>query len=120
MPKLITTARPNDSIPPEFKGSGGGFSPEDLFNQTLANCFAATFKVYAENSKLTFADVVVEAKLAVDMDDNKKAMMKEFYLVATKSACNYQLVSNGHLDVAVSGHSILRYYSLIASGISIL
>lgn len=70
------------SIPPEFKGPGGGFSPEDLFNQALANCFVATFKVFAENSKLTFVDVVVDAKLVVDMDENKKAMMKEFYLVA--------------------------------------
>ena len=70
------------SIPPEFKGPGGGFSPEDLFNQALANCFVATFKVYAENSKLIFSDVVVDAKLVVDIDDSKKAMMKEFYLVA--------------------------------------
>lgn len=70
------------SIPPEFKGPGGGFSPEDLYNQALANCFVATFKVYAENSKLTFEDVHVETRLVVDLDDSKKPVMKEFYLVA--------------------------------------
>ena len=79
----------NVSIPPEFKGPGGGFSPEDLYNQALANCFVATFKVYAENSKLTFEDLHVETRLVVDMDDSKKPVMKEFYLTAKiKSASN--------------------------------
>ena len=67
------------SIPPEFMGPGGGLSPEDLFNQALANCFVATFKVYAENSKLTFDDLTVSTKLIVDLDDNKKPVMKEFF-----------------------------------------
>lgn len=66
------------AIPPEFNGPGGGFSPEDLFNQALANCFVATFKVYAENSKLTFEDLIVNARLIVDHDESKRPVMKEF------------------------------------------
>jgi organic hydroperoxide reductase OsmC/OhrA len=70
------------SIPTEFMGPGGALSPEDLFNQALTNCFVATFKVYAENSKLTFANLRVTSKLIVDTDENRKPVMKEFYLEA--------------------------------------
>lgn len=71
------------AIPPEFNGPGGGLSPEDLFNQALCNCFVATFKVYAQNSKLNFAGVKAEGNLVVDLDDNKKPVMKSFLLKAT-------------------------------------
>lgn len=74
------------SIPPEFMGPGGALSPEDLFNQALTNCFVATFKVYAENSKLTFENLKVESRLVVDVDDKKKPVMKEFFLKAQISA----------------------------------
>lgn len=70
------------SIPPEFMGPGGALSPEDLFNQALTNCFVATFKVYAENSKLTFENLKVESKLVVDLDDRRRPVMKEFFLKA--------------------------------------
>lgn len=70
------------SIPPEFHGPGGGLSPEDLFNQALTNCFVATFKVFAENSKLTFANLVVHSKLSVDLDSQGKPVMKDFHLHA--------------------------------------
>lgn len=71
------------SIPPEFMGPGGGLSPEDLFNHSLANCFVATFKVYAENSKLTFDSVTVDSRLMVDLDEKKRPVMKDFFLKAT-------------------------------------
>lgn len=70
------------SIPPEFMGPGGALSPEDLYNQALTNCFIATFKVLAENSKLVFEDLSVESKLIVDLDERKKPVMKEFFLTA--------------------------------------
>lgn len=70
------------AVPPEFMGPGGGLSPEDLFNQALANCFVATFKVYAENSKLTFKQLKVSSRLVVDLDENKKPVMKDFHLKA--------------------------------------
>ncbi len=68
------------AIPPEFSGPGGAFSPEDLFNQALCNCFLATFKVYADNSKLDFEQVTAESSLTVDLDENKKPVMKKVYI----------------------------------------
>ncbi len=68
------------SVPVEFLGSGGALSPEDLFNHALTNCFVATFKVYAENSKLSFASVSVNSKLIVDLDENKKPVMKSIHM----------------------------------------
>lgn len=70
------------AIPPEFQGPGGGLSPEDFFNSALVNCFIATFKVYAEHSRLTFSDLKVDSRLIVDLDENKKPVMKEFFLKA--------------------------------------
>ncbi|MFZ4405582.1 MAG: OsmC family protein [Pseudobdellovibrionaceae bacterium] len=68
------------AIPPEFEGPGGGLSPEDLFAQALTNCFVATFKVYAEKSKVSFKEVVVQSELIVDMDSLQKPVMKKCLL----------------------------------------
>ncbi len=64
------------AIPPEFDGPGGAHSPEDLFNLALGNCFIATFKVYAQMSKLEFTKVSVDTHLSVDVDDAKRPVMK--------------------------------------------
>jgi organic hydroperoxide reductase OsmC/OhrA len=66
----------------EFEGAGGGLSPEDLFAQALTNCFVATFKVYAHHSRLNFKEVRVKSDLIVDLDDNKKPVMKKLVLRA--------------------------------------
>ncbi len=65
------------AIPSEFGGPGGGFSPEDLFAQALTNCLVATFKVYAENSKLIFSNIHIETNLTVAMNDLKKVTMQK-------------------------------------------
>jgi organic hydroperoxide reductase OsmC/OhrA len=64
------------AIPPEFDGPGGALSPEDLFCQALTNCFIATFKVYAEMSKLEFEQVTATSDLTVDLDEHNKPVMK--------------------------------------------
>ena len=64
------------SVPEEFLGSGGALSPEDLFNHALTNCFVATFKVYAENSKLNFKSVFAESRLIVEPGVDGKTTMK--------------------------------------------
>ena len=64
------------SIPPEFEGPGGGLSPEDLFAQSLTNCFLATFKVFAEKSKLHFTLLEATTELKVDLDLLKRPVMK--------------------------------------------
>lgn len=69
------------AIPPEFNGPGGGFSPEDLYIQALMNCFIGTFKVYAENSKLTFEKLNVQTELTVDTNEFKKTIMKKCHFI---------------------------------------
>jgi len=54
------------SVPPEFGGPGGGFSPEDLYLQALINCFVGTFQVYAKGSKLQFQSLEVSGILTID------------------------------------------------------
>jgi organic hydroperoxide reductase OsmC/OhrA len=52
-------------------------SPEDLFAQALTNCFIATFKVYAEKSKINYSHVSMATELVADLDDDKKPVMKK-------------------------------------------
>ena len=68
------------AIPVEFEGPGGGLSPEDLFAQALTNCFLATFKVFAEKSRIKYSNVSAAAELTVDIGDDKKPVMKECLL----------------------------------------
>lgn len=65
------------SIPPEFSGPGGGLSPEDIYGLALANCFVATFKVFAEKSNLSYRDIKIEADLVVDRDEKGIPWMSE-------------------------------------------
>ena len=57
------------AIPPEFEGPGGGFSPEDFYAFAAINCFAATFKVIAEKSKLVYGGLSLALDLTVDRDE---------------------------------------------------
>ncbi len=80
------------NVPKEFEGPGGGVSPEDLFVLALCNCLVATFKVYAEYSKVSFEDLSVLGDLTVDLNENKKPIMKTCLLKARlKKASNPDL-----------------------------
>ena len=72
--KWITTTGDNRSldvsIPKEFDGPNSGFSPEDLFLLALANCYVATLKVIAANSKMVFDSIEATAKLTLDRDES--------------------------------------------------
>ncbi|MFV8251081.1 OsmC family protein [Bdellovibrio bacteriovorus] len=63
------------AIPAEFEGPGGGFSPEDLYVMALQNCFVATFKVFAEKSRLAYESLRVESELTVDRDEAGRPWM---------------------------------------------
>lgn len=71
------------SIPTEFGGTGGGFSPEDLFLQSAINCFIGTFKVMAKMSKINFSQVSVRGQLSVDKNSEGKVIMKAIHLDIT-------------------------------------
>ncbi len=68
------------AIPSEFGGFSGGFSPEDLFLQSMINCFIGTFKVYAKASKIAFTQISVTGKLMVDQGEAGKVIMKKAFL----------------------------------------
>jgi organic hydroperoxide reductase OsmC/OhrA len=70
----------NCSVPAEFEGDGTNPSPEDYFLLALQNCFVATFKVFAEYSKLTFTDLSVQSELEVDRNSEGKITMKSMVL----------------------------------------
>jgi len=67
------------AIPPEFDGPGDGLSPEDLYAMALQNCFVATFKVFAEKSRLAFSSISVVATLSVDRDERGRAWMNKIH-----------------------------------------
>jgi len=61
------------AIPPEFRGPGGAYSPEDLLGVAAISCLIATFKVFATLSSLTFQDIKAKATLVVDRLQGKPA-----------------------------------------------
>ncbi len=69
------------AVPPEFNGPGNGLSPEDLYALALENCFIATFKVFAEKSKLDFSHLAAKADLEVDRDEQGHPWMARIHLV---------------------------------------
>lgn len=75
------------SIPVEFNGPGGGSSPEDFYAMALANCFIATFKVFAQNSRLDFSRIDVRAELIVDRNEKGQPWMaKMMFQVSLQGA----------------------------------
>lgn len=96
------------AIPPEFEGPGGAFSPEDLFAQALTNCFIATFKVYAEKSKIHFDHLTTQAELIADLDENSKPFMKKFLLHVRISGCENPARVKTIADKAFSSGFILN------------
>lgn len=53
------------SVPPEFKGEKGYWTPEHFLSAAVGSCFVATFYAIAEISKMEFEDLelVVEGKV---------------------------------------------------------
>lgn len=68
------------SVPTEFDGDGTHPSPEDYFLLAIQNCFVATFKVFAEYSKLTYSGLDVSSELVVDRSESGKVTMTELRL----------------------------------------
>ena len=69
------------AIPPEFGGPGSGYSPEDIYALALQNCFIATFKVFAERSRLEFTKIESQGILTVDRNEEGKPWMAKIDLV---------------------------------------
>jgi len=50
------------TVPPQFGGMEGRWSPEDLFLSSLASCFTSSFSAIAEYSKFEYVDLEVEVE----------------------------------------------------------
>jgi len=68
------------AIPAEFEGPGQGYSPEDFYLLAASNCFIATFKVFAEKSKLNFKTIEIDSTLTLDRDEHGIPWMAEVKL----------------------------------------
>lgn len=96
------------SIPPEFMGPGGGYSPEDLFALALLNCLIATFKVYAEKSQVQFQALQGKVLLTVDKLPSEPGFamtQAEIFLTiqgASDKEKTRKLLENAIRDCAVS------------------
>lgn len=59
----------NFSSPPEFQGEPGLWTPEHLLVAAVATCFLATFRAFAENSRLQVVRLEVEAEGALEKEE---------------------------------------------------
>lgn len=92
------------NVPPEFGGKGGTFSPEDFYILAITNCFVATFRVFAEASKLNYEKIAVDAELVLDRTSPSQATAKECRLrVALTGVVDRQRALNVLNKVARSG-----------------
>lgn len=96
------------AIPPEFQGPGGGFSPEDIYGLALANCFVATFKVFAEKSQLTYSEISIQAELIVDRNEKGIPWMSEVKMNVTLSQPNVREKAERLLEKTSSSCMILN------------
>jgi len=63
------------ATPPEFnKGVEGIWSPEHLYTASVSSCLMTTFLAIAENSKLEFSSLDIEAKGILDKVEGKFLM----------------------------------------------
>jgi organic hydroperoxide reductase OsmC/OhrA len=75
------------NIPPEFGGTGGTYSPEDIYALSLMNCYLATFKYIAEKSKLIYESISGEAVLTVGKGDQKSLWMEKISITIKLIGC---------------------------------
>jgi len=59
----------NFSSPPEFQGEPGMWTPEHLLVAAVATCFLATFRAFAENSKLHVVQLEVETEGLLEKEE---------------------------------------------------
>jgi len=69
--------------PPEFKGKEGAWTPEHLFVGAISSCFMTTFIAIAENSKLDFENLKINAKGTLEKVEGKGLMITEVVLHPT-------------------------------------
>jgi len=76
------------AVPAEFSGPGGAYSPEDLYAMAALNCFVGTFKVVAQNSKLSFESITGKATVTLDKNEKNLPAIKsiDFHIELTQAS----------------------------------
>ena len=71
--KLSSADKPSIevSIPPDFKGPEGYWSPEDLFLASINSCIMTTFLYFAEKVSLSFLSYESEIEGTVSFEEGK-------------------------------------------------
>ncbi len=95
------------SVPVEFEGAGGTFTPEDFYLLAIENCFFATFKVFAEYSKLQYESIKIGATLTVDKE-NQQPIMKSCHLNIDIKSTTDQRRATSIVKKAMEGGFILN------------
>ena len=57
------------SVPPEFGGEGGMWTPEHLLLGAVASCYVATFRGIAEKSNLEFQAIEISVEGVIEKKD---------------------------------------------------
>jgi organic hydroperoxide reductase OsmC/OhrA len=60
------------TIPVEFGGPGGGYTPEDLFALSIMHCIISSFKCYCHKAHQTFKSIKGKSVLKMNVDSNNK------------------------------------------------
>lgn len=111
----------NCSVPKEFEGDGTFHSPEDFFLLAVQNCFVATFKVYAQYSRLTFNQLSVGSELEVNKTESGNTVMKSVTLKITLSGVSDEKKARLLVDKTLAqGFIIQSVKSEIKSQVTIL
>ena len=71
------------AIPKEFNGPGGGYAPEELYGLAVLTCLIATFKFFAEKSKVQYEEINGETTLTVDRDQHGMVQLLKLDLTFT-------------------------------------
>lgn len=58
------------TVPPEFGGESGLWTPEHLLLAAVASCYVATFRGVAEKSHLEFQSIEVSVEGVIEKQDN--------------------------------------------------
>jgi peroxiredoxin-like protein len=64
------------SVPPEFGGEGGMWTPEHLLLAAVASCFAATFRGMAEKSNLDFQTIEIAVEGIIEKKEGSLRFTK--------------------------------------------
>jgi organic hydroperoxide reductase OsmC/OhrA len=122
------------AAPPAFGGLDGRWSPEELLLCAVASCYTTTFEALAEQSKLAYTDLQVEAESEVTQADAgyslREIVMRATLILPREAEGATALLQRAHALCLVSralsvaprfeAHVHIGELSLVVSGKEVL